>query len=83
MNHSFGAGEIIEIIILIVLYLLPTIIAVRKKHHKTVAIAIFNIVLSWSVLGWIAALFWSMATGQPVAQQPAGEPSNLSSNEQG
>lgn len=48
-----------ELVILIALYLLPTLIAALRSHHNTGAIAILNIALGWTILGWLAALIWS------------------------
>ena len=52
--------EIIEAILLLVLYFVPTILA--KKLHMKDASSIFyvNLVFGWTVLGWILALMWVM-----------------------
>jgi hypothetical protein len=44
----------------IAFYLLPTIIAVLRKHQHMPAIAAVNILLGWSFLGWVAALVWAL-----------------------
>jgi Superinfection immunity protein len=41
------------------LYLLPTFIASRRRHRNMISIALVNIFLGWSGLGWFAALLWS------------------------
>ena len=41
-------------------YLLPTVIAFSRGHHSKVAIAALNILLGWSLLGWVGALVWSL-----------------------
>lgn len=48
------------------MYLLPTIVAVLRKHRQLPAIALLNILLGWSGLGWIGALIWSLITPQPT-----------------
>lgn len=40
-------------------YLLPGIIAASRKHHNAAAIFILNLLLGWTVLGWIASLVWA------------------------
>jgi hypothetical protein len=35
------------------IYFLPTIIALAKKKRNTMAIALVNVLLGWSVIGWI------------------------------
>jgi hypothetical protein len=41
------------------LYVAPTIIAFRRKHHSRWAILMLNFLLGWIGLGWIIALIWS------------------------
>lgn len=43
------------------LYLLPTFVAVARKHRNKMAIAALNILLGWSVLGWVGSLVWSLS----------------------
>lgn len=40
-------------------YFIPTIIAIARHHHQRLAIFVLNMMLGWTVLGWIAALVWS------------------------
>ncbi len=40
-------------------YFAPAIIAGRRKHHQENAIIVLNILLGWTVLGWIVALVWA------------------------
>lgn len=42
-----------------VIHFLPTFIAVVRKHHNTTAIAVFNLLLGWTFVGWAIALVWS------------------------
>jgi hypothetical protein len=37
-------------------YLLPTVIAELRRHHQRGAIAVVNILLGWTVIGWVVAL---------------------------
>ena len=50
---------------IIILYFLPTVIASLRHHQQTAAIAVLNIFLGWTLLGWIAALVWSATAVQP------------------
>jgi len=45
--------------ILFAAYFAPTIIAVVRRHHNAAAIAMLNILLGWTLLGWIIAFVWS------------------------
>jgi hypothetical protein len=46
---------------LLFLYLLPTYIAYRRRHHQAAPIAVINICFGWTFLGWVAALAWSVS----------------------
>ena len=61
--------------ILIAGYFLPTIIAGRRKHHNLGAIIAVNLLLGWTLLGWLIALIWSLtAVRNPYAPQPTYPP---------
>ena len=49
------------LVILAVVYVAQTIIAVRGDHKKQGAIAVLNLLLGWTFLGWVAAMVWSVA----------------------
>lgn len=48
-------------VVVIAIYLLPTIIAVGRKMPNTGSIVVIDILLGWTVVGWIVAL--AMASG--------------------
>lgn len=51
---------IIVFIISLILYFLPTIIAVRRRHRNLLPIILVNIFLGWTFVGWIVALIWAI-----------------------
>ena len=51
---------ILPLILLIAIYFIPTIIAVRKNHFQKTAIILINIFLGWSFVGWVVALVWAV-----------------------
>ena len=48
------------------IYLAPSIIALFLDHHRLPWIGFLNFAAGWTVVGWIAALVWSV-TAQPAA----------------
>ncbi len=42
-------------------YFIPTIISMMSKKRNTPAIAVLNIFLGWTLIGWVAALVWAVA----------------------
>lgn len=62
-----------------VMYFLPTIIAVTQHRTNVAMIAIINVLLGWSFVGWIVALVMALTKEpqpvhvvqlQPVTQRP-------------
>lgn len=57
MNIILG---LIALFIILAVYFLPSIIASHKKHRNAEAISILNLLLGWTILGWIIALVWAL-----------------------
>ena len=47
------------LIVVLVLYLLPALVASQRRHVNRTAIFILNLLLGWTFIGWIIALVWS------------------------
>ncbi|MCX7123612.1 MAG: superinfection immunity protein [Gammaproteobacteria bacterium] len=47
-------------IVMIGLYFLPSIIAYKRRHRNFAALLALNILLGWTVLGWVCSLVWSL-----------------------
>jgi hypothetical protein len=56
---------------LLALYGLPIIVAGMRNHPQAGPIAIINIFLGWTFIGWVIALAWS-ASGQNGKRKPEG-----------
>ncbi len=57
----FGSG--------LLLYFLPTIVALLREKHDTVSIFLLNFFLGWSLIGWIVALIWAFKNDRVVYVQ--------------
>lgn len=51
--------EYIWMLLMVGVYFLPSFVAAGNKHRQSTAIFLLNLLLGWTVLGWIAALIWS------------------------
>lgn len=51
----------IMMILVILLYLLPTFVACSLAKKHTIAIFFLNLLLGWTYLGWVIALVWAIA----------------------
>lgn len=59
-----GLGAIVLVIVLgvsLLLYFLPTIIAVKRDHKSKGGIIALNILLGWTMLVWLICLVWSLS----------------------
>ena len=53
-------------ILLIALYFWPSFVGWGKRNQG--AIFTLNLLLGWTIIGWIVALVWAMTKDEPQAQ---------------
>ena len=63
--HGFG---LVTLFIGIAFYFLPAIIGRNKRNAG--AILLLNLLLGWTIIGWICALVWACTSDSPSAPQP-------------
>ncbi|MFZ0818540.1 MAG: superinfection immunity protein [Candidatus Acidiferrales bacterium] len=71
-----GAGIVI-LLVGAAFYFLPAIIAASQKKRDAGAIFVLNLLLGWTVIGWIIALVWAAKTDVPpvtIVQQQFPQP---------
>ena len=49
------------------IYGIPSYLAWYRAHHNLAAIVLLNLVLGWTVIGWIGALIWAATSPPPKA----------------
>jgi Superinfection immunity protein len=60
---------IIMLIFAALIYMLPTLIAFGREHPRRQDIAVINILLGWTLIGWLAIFLWASLArveSQPV-----------------
>ena len=55
---------------LFALYLLPGIVAHKRRHPNETAILVLNLLLGWTLLGWVGALVWACTNQSPIVRMP-------------
>jgi|ERR1035437_4802634 hypothetical protein len=63
-----GAGAFIGIVgflVIAALYFLPTIVATSRKVTNTGSVFVINLLLGWSVIGWVVALAMAVKSKTP------------------
>jgi Superinfection immunity protein len=64
-----GSGGLVVLLLIFVAatYFLPAIVAAMRRHHNSVAIFVLNLLLGWTLIGWVGALVWACT----VVNRPA------------
>lgn len=57
----------LTVAVFLILYFLPSINAKSRHHNNTAAIVMLNVLLGWTVAGWIVAMIWSMTDNRKAA----------------
>ena len=64
---------LIGLALAIAIYFAPIIVANARNHRNFTSIAIVNVFLGWTAVGWVAALAWACLAQNPV-QETAARP---------
>ncbi len=59
---------VLAIVVIPPVYFLPAVLAASKNHPQAAAIFFVNLVLGWTIVGWVVALVWG-AAGAPGEQK--------------
>ncbi|HXC27493.1 MAG TPA: superinfection immunity protein [Stellaceae bacterium] len=50
---------ILMLLAVLLLYMLPTLIAYGREHPHRQNVALLNILLGWTLIGWIGVFLWA------------------------
>jgi hypothetical protein len=73
-NAAGRAALGVVLLIVFVIYFIPTAIAIIRKNRQTPAVIAVNFFLGWTLLGWVGALVWALAGPQESASRPGMQP---------
>ena len=62
-SYSYATDMIIvsmSVVAACFIYMIPTCVAVSRKHRNTMAIAVLNLFFGWTLLGFVGCLVWSL-----------------------
>lgn len=64
--------------VFLIAYFTPVLIAVVRKHRFTISIGLINLVLGWTVIGWLASIVWAVNKDvRDAPENPEPEPVDL------
>jgi len=58
--QNFTVLGLVLVVLFFAFYFLPTLIAFSRQHKNKLAIFLLNLLLGWTVLGWVISLVWSV-----------------------
>jgi len=73
-ESSFTTSGYGTLIALIIVYCIPLLIALERRHRQVVPLAILNVAFGWTVIGWICCLAWALAHGKEARRRKASMP---------
>ena len=53
---------VVVLLLIALLYMLPTLIAFGREHPRRQDIAVINILLGWTLIVWIVVFLWASLT---------------------
>jgi hypothetical protein len=65
----FSGPHLVVLIFLIfstVIYLIPTMIAIKRKKRDRINIIWFNVIIGWTIIGWIITLVWALSKDKTI-----------------
>ena len=54
-----STASILMLMAIVLLYMLPTLIAFGREHPHRQDLAVVNILLGWTLIGWIGVFLWA------------------------
>ena len=73
-EHS---GGVALLLVALGAYFIPWFVALGRKHHNTPAIFLLNLLLGWTLIGWVVAMVWAF-TKSPTERREASVSSGAS-----
>lgn len=62
--ENYSVGILIVLLCLLIIYLIPSIIAIERKSDSKLLIILLNVFLGWSLVCWVIALIWSLTKNE-------------------
>ena len=61
---------VILLLLCLIIYMLPTLIAYARDIPSRAALTVVNIVFGWTLIGWLVCFLWATLAETPV-DEPA------------
>jgi hypothetical protein len=54
-----NTATVIMLLLIVLIYMLPTLIAFGREHPRRHGITVINILLGWTLIVWIGVFLWA------------------------
>jgi fluoride ion exporter CrcB/FEX len=58
--YLYTALIFIGVLAALLVYLIPSFVAVHREHENKTGILLVNFFAGWTIVGWIVCLIWSL-----------------------
>lgn len=66
---------LIGLLVIFAIYFLPCIVATLRKHRQQLAIFVLNLLLGWTLVGWVVAMVWACTADVEIPRSaPVDDP---------
>ncbi len=62
--------NLVLLIVFGLIYLLPGIVAAMRNHNNWLAIQVLNVLLGWTLIGWVVAMVWAFTASDSEKGSP-------------
>ena len=61
---------VVDILCAAYFYIFPSLLAVHENHPHARAVAMVNLLLGWTIVGWLVSLFWVLSSTPATKVNP-------------
>jgi len=61
---------VVDIVCAIYFYVFPSLLAIHESHPHARAVAMINLLLGWTIVGWLVSLFWVLSSTSATKANP-------------
>jgi len=73
-NPAWLLAAFLVVALSLAIYFIPTLVAFERRHYHRGAIFVLNLLLGWTLVGWIGALIWACINpGTATGPLPNGD----------
>lgn len=59
--EGLGLPELIILVAVFIVYFMPWCIAMLREHNRRFMIGLLNLLLGWTLIGWVIAFLWAVS----------------------